>query len=213
MNRSVDYRTDFYSLGVIFYQTLTGQLPFLATDPMELIHSHIAKQPVPPHELNQEIPPPISNIIIKLLSKTAEDRYQSAYGLKSDLEKCLEEWTNKGKINKFILAQKDRANQLQISRKLYGREQEVSHLLNTFERVSQGKSEIILVSGFSGVGKTALVNQIKETILNRSYFVSGKFSQTKRDVPYDSIIQAFQELIQQLLTEDANKIEKCKKAY
>ena len=209
INRVVNFRTDFYSLGVIFFEMLAGHLPFPASDPMELIHSHIAKQPLWLYELNKKIPIVVSNIVAKLLSKSAEDRYQSASGLKYDLEKCLEQWSKKRKIDEFILAKKDRINQLQISQKLYGREQEVSQLLNIFKRASPDtKTEIVLVSGLSGVGKTALVNEIKETVFDQSgYFVSGKFSSIKRNIPYDPIIQAFQSLIQQLLTESDNEIK------
>ncbi len=208
MNRSVDYRTDFYSLGVIFYEMLTGVLPFQSLDSMELVHCHIAKKPISPHELNADIPEVLSQIIEKLLSKMAEDRYQSAYGIKLDLEVCLSQWQKSGRIKKFSLAQKDFAKKLHISQKLYGREKEVIILLETFARVSQGETEIVLVSGFSGVGKTSLVNEIHKPIVDkRGYFVTGKFSQLKRDIPYYSLIAAFRELILQLLTEPEEKVQ------
>ena len=207
MNRSIDYRTDFYSLGVTFYEMLTGQLPFQSSDPMELVHCHIAKQPEVPHVLNQDIPQALSALVMKLLSKTAEDRYQSAFGIKADLEWCLNQLNNTGKIENFSLSKYDISDKFQISQKLYGREAEIAVLMNAFERVSLGTTEIVLVSGFSGIGKSALVNEIHKPIVRqRGYFISGKFDQFKRNVPYDSLIQAFQKLMRQLLTETEEQI-------
>ncbi|HEY9298698.1 MAG TPA: AAA family ATPase, partial [Phormidium sp.] len=207
MNRSIDYRTDFYSLGVTFYEMLTGQLPFQSSDPMELIHCHIAKQPEIPHALNQDIPQALSALVMKLLSKTAEDRYQSAFGIKADLECCLNQLNNSGRIENFSLSKYDISDKFQVSQKLYGREAEIAVLMNAFERVSLGTTEIVLVSGFSGIGKSALVNEIHKPIVRqRGYFISGKFDQFKRNVPYDSLIQAFQKLMRQLLTETEEQI-------
>ncbi|WP_330220748.1 trifunctional serine/threonine-protein kinase/ATP-binding protein/sensor histidine kinase [[Phormidium ambiguum] IAM M-71] len=208
MNRSIDYRTDFYSLGITFYEMLTGQLAFNAIDPLELIHCHIALKPVPPHELNSEIPEAISSIVMKLLQKNAEDRYQSAFGLKADLETCLTELQNTGKIENFTPGQLDQFGKFLIPQKLYGRSQEVTTLMQAFERVSQGRTEMILVSGYSGIGKTALVNEVHKPIVQkRGYFIAGKFDQFKRNVPYAALIQAFQSLIRQILTEGSDKIE------
>ncbi|MEP6490689.1 ATP-binding sensor histidine kinase [Microcoleus vaginatus] len=208
MNRAIDYRTDFYSLGVTFYEMLTRQLPFQTTDAMELVHSHIAKIPALPHELDPTIPKVVSDIVMKLLAKTAEDRYQSAYGIKADLEACLTQLQTNGRIKDFILGQHDIFAKFQIPQKLYGRALEIATLNAAFERISQGTSEMILVSGYSGIGKTALINEIDGQIVRRKgYFTSGKCDQFKRGIPYAALIQAFQTLIRQLLTESKEKVE------
>ncbi|MEG4572249.1 AAA family ATPase [Microcoleus sp. N3A4] len=202
MNRAIDYRTDFYSLGVTFYELLTGQLPFPTQDALELVHCHIARQPAPLHEHKPDIPPVLSQIVLKLMSKNAEDRYQSAHGLKADLEECLRQWQAKGKIDPFPLGQQDVSDKFQIPQKLYGREQEIDTLLAAFERVSQETSEMMLVSGYSGIGKSALVQEVYKPITRkRGYFISGKFDQFQRNIPYASLIQAFRSLVLQLLTE------------
>ncbi|MGF1935068.1 MAG: ATP-binding sensor histidine kinase [Nostoc sp. ChiQUE02] len=209
INRTLDYRTDFYSLGVIFYEMLTGRLPFQnAQDPMELVHCHIAKIPVAPHEINPNVPLAISAIAMKLLSKTAEDRYQSAYGLKADLEQAAIQLQTKGSIELFTLGQQDFSHQFQIAQKLYGREVEVAALMAAFEKVSLGSSEVVLVGGYSGIGKSSLVNEVHKPIVRqRGYFIGGKFDQLKRDIPYASLIQAFRELMRQLLTESQARVE------
>ncbi len=208
MNRSVDYRSDFYSLGATFYELLTGRVPFPSDDPLALVHSHIAQQPIPPHQINPEIPEAISHIILKLMSKNAEDRYQSAYGLKRDLEECLRQWQTTEQIQPFPLATQDSSARFQLPQKLYGRQQEIAELLSGFERVcSGGQTELMLVAGYSGIGKSALVQEVYKPITRqRGYFISGKFDQLQRDIPYASLVQAFRSLILQLLTESATEI-------
>ncbi|QSJ18001.1 AAA family ATPase [Nostoc sp. UHCC 0702] len=208
MNRGIDYRSDFYSLGISLYELLTNQLPFGTNDPMELVHCHIAQCPKRPDELIFSIPFTVSNIIIKLLAKTPEERYQSALGIKADLETCLQQLKTLGEICQFTLGSQDISDKFHISQKLYGREQEITQLLTTFERVCQGTTEIILVSGYSGIGKSALVNEIHKPITRqRGYFITGKFEQLKRDIPYAAITQAFQDLIVQLLSESETRLQ------
>ena len=213
MNRSLDYRSDLYSMGVTFYQMLTGRLPFESSDPMELIHHHLALEPIAPYLINPQIPLMLSQIILKLLAKPAEERYQSASGVKADLEQCLKQLENDGEIESFELAQFDITDRFLIPEKLYGRDKEVESLLDAFSRIEDAKStkgdrvEIVLVSGYSGIGKSRLVQEIQKPIAkSRGYFISGKFEQYQRDIPYFAIIQAFQGLIKQLLTESAEDL-------
>ncbi|MBD1920210.1 AAA family ATPase [Microcoleus sp. FACHB-831] len=208
MNRTLDYRTDFYSLGVTFYELLTGRLPFETTDALELVHCHIAKQPLTPHQVNPEIPLAVSDIVMKLMAKTAEERYQNAYGIRADLEECLNQLQAKGKIDDFALASQDISNKFQIPQKLYGREREIDTLLSAFERVTSGKSELMLIAGYSGIGKSALVQELYKPITQkRGYFISGKFDQYQRNIPYSAVVNAFQGLVKQLLTESEEQLK------
>ncbi|MEH1843923.1 MAG: AAA family ATPase, partial [Nostoc sp.] len=211
MNRGIDYRTDFYSLGVTFFQLLTGQLPFITKDPMELVYFHIAKQPLKASRINSDIPPILSDIISKLMAKNAEDRYQSALGLKHDLEVCQSQWQETGNIPPFELGVRDISDRFVISEKLYGRQSEVETLLTAFGRVTEGATEMILVAGFSGIGKTAVVNEVHKPIVRqRSYFIKGKFDQFQRDIPLSGLVQAFRDLIGQLLSETDAQIQQWK---
>ncbi|MGE3727639.1 MAG: AAA family ATPase [Candidatus Sericytochromatia bacterium] len=201
MNRVVDYRSDLYSLGISFYALFTGQLPFEAEDSLGWVHAHIAKPPKPPCEVNPNLPETLSALILKLISKNAEDRYQSAFGLKKDLEKIAHGQSP------FELGQEDHSARLQIPQKLYGREQEMNTLLAAFERICEGKFEMMLIAGYSGVGKTALVYQLHKPITEKQgYFVSGKFDQFQRNIPYSVFTQAFNQLCEYLLTESEAKL-------
>jgi predicted ATPase/signal transduction histidine kinase len=215
-NRSVDYRTDFYALGVTFFELLTGELPFTSADPMELLHCHLAIQPPRVHDINPEVPPILSIIIAKLMAKNPEDRYQSAIGIHQDLTNCWQQWLATGEISPFELGQKDINDRFVISEKLYGREQEVKALLTAFERVATGdadlgQSELVLLSGPSGIGKTAIVHQLHQSILKQQgYFIQGKFDQFQRNIPFSGLVQALRDLMKQLLCQSDAQIERWK---
>jgi PAS domain S-box-containing protein len=221
MNRSIDSRSDLYSFGVTLYEMVTGSLPFTASDPMEWVHCHIAKQPIPPEERLNSVPAPVSAIIMKLLAKTAEERYQTAAGVESDLRRCLAEW-ERGRegalpyrFEEFPLGQHDTPDRLLIPEKLYGRTLEIGTLLASFERVvANGTPELLLVSGYSGIGKSSIVNELhKVLVLRRGLFASGKFDQYKRDIPYATLAEAFQNVVRQLLSKSEAELNDWRDAF
>ncbi|MEG5135555.1 MULTISPECIES: AAA family ATPase [unclassified Microcoleus] len=207
MNRAIDYRTDFYSLGVTFYKILTNQLPFDAIDAMELVHCHIAQQPVPPHVINPAIPVVVSEIVMKLMAKTAEERYQNALGIRNDLALCLRQLESGKKIENFVLGEQDISDRFQIPQTLYGRSNQIETLLAAFDEIANGPSQLMLVAGYSGIGKSLLVQEIYKPITERrGYYISGKFDQFQRNIPYSAIVSAFRELVRQLLTETSEQL-------
>jgi PAS domain S-box-containing protein len=200
MNRSVDSRSDLYALGITLYEMFTGALPFTAADPMAWVHCHVARQPVPPIERVPAVSAQISSIVMKLLAKTAEDRYQTAAGVLADLQRCLTEWETLRRIDPFPLGMHDTSNRLMIPERLYGRQGEIGTLLASFERVVAGGTELVLVSGYSGIGKSSLVNELhKHLVAPRGVFAAGKFDQYKRNIPYATLAQAFQGLVHRIL--------------
>jgi predicted ATPase/signal transduction histidine kinase len=262
MNRTIDYRTDFYALGVTFYELLLGQLPFHANEPIEWVHCHLAQHPIPPCEVNPTIPYVLSEIILKLMAKNAEDRYQSAEGLKHDLERCLHRWKDVGSVLPFELGQRDICHQFLIPEKLYGREEEIKMLIDAYTRVvvnswytsidlcseydiipdeipdliaeltgnnckmmsvlrsnrskpatQSSQIEVVLVAGPCGIGKTALINELHKPIVrDRGYFIRGKFDRLQQDIPFTGIAQAFRHLIEQILTENQESLDRWKAA-
>jgi len=201
-NLDVDYRSDFYSLGVTLYELFCGRTPFQSNDPMTLLHAQIAITPTPLHILDPAFPETLSKIVQKLLSKSPDDRYQSSFGLQSDLTECAQQWHRCRRIEPMPLARADIPERFCIANKLYGREAETAAIVSAFERISTGRAELQLISGYSGIGKTALVSELHRPIIaRRGYFVRGKCDQYSRNQPYSALIQAFQQLLRQLAAE------------
>lgn len=214
VDRPVDRRTDFYALGVMFYLMLTGTLPFDADDAKQLIHSHIAKTPEPPHHVNPKISPVLSSIILKLMAKNPEDRYQSAGALGVDLKRCLDQFRKSGKIEGFDIGRADIPARLKMPHHLYGRDREVAEVMSAFKRVATGATEIIFLTGVPGIGKSRLVAEIQQATRDRQpFFVACEFDPLKRDVPYAPLIDAFSDLVRHLLTMDEATLRRWRESF
>ncbi len=200
MNRAVDYRSDFYSLGATLYELLTQRPLFFVDEPLEWLHCHIAKAPRPPIDMVPSTPRVLSDLVMKLLAKTAEDRYQSALGIKADLQHCLDQLRETGRIEPFALGVQDAVARFRIPQRLYGREQPLTQLTDAFERAAAGATELAIVYGAAGVGKTRLVEQLYRPVTERGgYFITGAFEPYHRNLPYSAVAEAFGGLIRQLL--------------
>jgi hypothetical protein len=213
MDRPVDHRTDFYSLGVSLYELCTGRLPFATDDPLQLLHSHLARQPAPPHLLDAGVPEALSDIVLKLMAKMPEDRYQSGRGCAHDLRECLRRLREHGSIERFALGEGDDPAQLQIPARLYGRASELAAVTGAFARAAAGARHLVLVKGAPGIGKSALVRELAEPIArHHGYLLTGKFDQFRRNVPYSAFAQAFGGLVGQILAQAEERVERWRSA-
>lgn len=208
LNRTVDYRTDFYSLGITLYEMLVAKLPFEKKDPLELIYSHLAENPVPIHILNPDIPKQLSILVLKLMAKTPEERYTSAVGILADLENCYTQWTAEKNILPFPLGTQDKQDKLQLPQKLYGRSEQIKKLLSIYDHTNKNRTvSLLLLSGEPGIGKTSLIKELYKPIVNtKGYFVEGKFDQHQHSIAYSAFITAFEQLIHRILKEPKDKL-------
>ncbi|MGK5095334.1 AAA family ATPase [Deltaproteobacteria bacterium TL4] len=212
VHRKIDYRSDLYSLGATFYYLLTLKPPFEVTDPLELVHCHLAKFPQPPAELNPEIPKILSDIVLKLMAKDPDNRYQSTFGLKADLRRCLEQLKNGHPLESFVLGSQDVSDTFQIPPKVFGRAEEMNQLAQVFSRVEQGDKACCLITGKPGIGKTTLVQSFKKSIIDKpGFFISGSFSPLHQNVPYAPLAQAFQKLIRKILVGSEDQVSEWKR--
>jgi len=209
VNRNCDYRTDFYSLGVLLYELLTGRRPFATDDPLELMHAHIARMPPAPCDVVAAVPPPLSQIVMKLLAKPAEERYQSAHCLEQDLSRCRREWSERGRVTSFQIAARDVSERFAVPQRLYGRDAESAQLRAALDQARSGQPTLLLVDGYAGIGKTVLIRELHEPVARcGGKFVSGKFDQLSRDVPYGALIQALRQLMQRTLAATPAQLER-----
>lgn len=207
MNRSIDYRTDLYSIGICFYHMLTGSVPFMDLHPMRMFHAHIARHPVSPSDIMPAIPGPLSEIILRLLKKTPEERYQNSFGLKADLETCRSELKKNGTIQPFDIGRQDISRRFNIPQKLYGRDEDIQKLLSAYDRICRGGKEIMLITGPPGIGKTALIRELDKVLVEKNgYFISGKYERLRKDVPFSALIQAIMGLVRDMLSESQRNI-------
>ncbi len=208
INHRVDFSTDMYSLGIVFYQLLTGQLPFKSTDPLELIHSHLAEEAPPVHHVNKNLPLMLGKIIAKMCFKEPEKRYQSGLGLYADLHRCAMEYTAFGYVSKFKIGSQDHFRRVVFISKMVGRNLEAKTVLEQYDLVTRGGFASVFISGLPGIGKTRLIQELQRPLVeHRGYFTSGKFDQYQKNIPYSSLLQALRNLIRTLLTESDSQVE------